>query len=666
MNRRALGVAAMLVVSIAVCARAQQPPAAILDVPYMSQTEDLCGGAAAAMVMRFWGARAIGPDQFAPLVDPKAHGISSRVLASALTARGWRAYSLGGSDDLVRHHVEAGRPVIALIRVSPSRLHYVVIISWTGESVVLHDPALAPFRSVSRATFDREWRATDRLMLLVLPPDGGVDSPSRSDATVAPPAACASLVAEGVALTSDRAFDAAIIRLRAAHAACPESSAPLTELAGVLLLQSDLHGAEATALQATTLNPADAHAWRTLATSRYLLHETDAALDAWNHVGEPVLDLVRVDGLARTKSAVAAKAIGLAPGSVLTPDALALGRRRLEDLPAASSSRVEYTPVGRGQTELHAAVVEPSVVPTGWFDAGGVALGAAINRELAWTFTSPTGNGEAIAAQWRWWENRPRVSLSAAVPVRPGILTIDGFVERQTFSTTDSSQAIVVDDRRSVGAGLHNWATPWLRWNAGVGADRWNGLGTLPRVMGRLDVRAAADRVALGVATTVWPDQNGFASARAGVRWRSTAEPTDAVLIAAVDGVVVTRRAPHDLWPGADSGQATSTLLRAHTSLIHGVIVNEAFGRQLVHGTGEWDSRSTTIWLARLRAAVFVDAARAWLGDRVRDRMLVDAGAGVRIGLSGRGAIRVDVAHGLTDGANALSADWVLPWPRPW
>ena len=666
MTRRALGVAAMLVMSIAVRARAQEARATILDVPYVSQTEDLCGGAAAAMVMRFWGARAIGPDQFAPLVDPQAHGISSRVLTSFLSARGWQAYALSGSDDLVRHHVQAGRPVIALIRVSPSRLHYVVIVSWTNEGVVLHDPAQAPFRSVSRATFDREWRATDRLMLLVLPPDGGVDSPSRADADISPPAACAALVAEGIALTSDHAFDAAVARLRAAHADCPESSAPLTELAAVELLQSDLHGAESTALQATTLNPHDAHAWRTLATSRYLLHETDAALDAWNHVGEPVLDLVRIDGLRRTKTGVVANAIGLAPGRVLTPDALALGRRRLEDLPAASASRLEYTPVGRGQTELRAAVVEPSLVPSGWFDAGGVAVGAAINRELAWTFTSPSGNGEAISAQWRWWENRPRVSLSASVPVRPGILTIDGFVERQTFSTTDSSQAIVVDDRRSVSAGLHDWATPWLRWNAVLGADQWNGLGTLPRLTGSLDVRAAADRVALGVASTVWPDQDGFASTRAGVRWRSTAEATGAALIAVVDGAIVTRRAPHDLWPGADTGQATSTLLRAHTSLIQGVIVSQAFGRQVVHATGEWQSRSRPVWIARIRGAVFVDAARAWQGDYVRDRTLVDVGGGVRMGLSGRGTVRIDVAHGLTDGANAVSMDWVLPWPRPW
>jgi hypothetical protein len=258
------------------------------------------------------------------------------------------------------------------------------------------------------------------------------------------------------------------------------------------------------------------------------------------------------------------------------------------------------------------------------------------------------------------------VSLSASVPARPGVLTIDGFVERQTFSTTDELHAVVVDDRRAVSVGLHNWAMPWLRWNAVVGADHWKGLGTLPRVTGGFDVRAVADRVALGVVTTVWPDQNGFASARAGVRWRSSAEPTDAAIAATVDAVVVTRGAPHDLWPGADTGQATSTLLRAHTSLISGVIVSEAFGRQLVHATGEWQSRSRPVSIARIRGAVFVDTARAWQGDYVRDRTLTDAGAGVRMGLSGRGTIRLDVAHGLTDGANAVSMDWVLPWPRPW
>jgi hypothetical protein len=666
MTGRALGAAALLLMGMAARADAETPATpVILDVPYVAQSEDLCGGAAAAMVMRFWGARGIGAEAFASIVDPRAHGIPSEAVAAALRARGWRVYVLGAEDEIVRHHIDAGRPVIALIRVAPLRLHYVVIVSWTDRHVVFHDPALAPFRSMSVAAFDRAWRATDRLMLIVLPPTDGAEAPPRADAGLAPPPSCASQLARGIALATDRSFDAAIVQLRAAQAACPESSAPLTELAGVQLLQSNLRSAEATAALATRLNPFDTHAWRTLATSRYLLHETDAALDAWNHAGEPVLDLVRVDGLSRTKNAVASQAIGVSPGTVLTPQTMELARQRLEDLPAASSSRLEYTPVGRGQTELHASVVEPSVVPSGWFDAGGLALGTAINRELAWTFTSPTRNGEAIFAQWRWWENRPRVGLSASVPLTPGVLTIEGFFERQTFSTREASQAVVVDDRRSVSVGLHNWATPWLRWTATLGADQWNGLGTLPRATAGLGVRAARDHVAMGVSATAWPGRAGFTSTRAGIRWRSSVDPVDASLTAIIDGVAVTGSAPHDLWPGADTGQATSTLLRAHTSLVRGVVVNEAFGRQLVHVTGEWQSRSKPFWLAHIRGALFVDGARAWRGDYSRDRALVDAGAGVRVGLSGRGAIRIDVAHGLSDGANAISADWVMPW-RAW
>ena len=34
-------------------------PLAILDVPFISQSEALCGGAAAAMIMRYWGARGL-------------------------------------------------------------------------------------------------------------------------------------------------------------------------------------------------------------------------------------------------------------------------------------------------------------------------------------------------------------------------------------------------------------------------------------------------------------------------------------------------------------------------------------------------------------------------------------------------------------------------------
>ena len=49
-----------------------------LAVPFLPQTEDLCGGAAAAMVMRYWGAADAYPDAFQPLVD-KSAGASARL-----------------------------------------------------------------------------------------------------------------------------------------------------------------------------------------------------------------------------------------------------------------------------------------------------------------------------------------------------------------------------------------------------------------------------------------------------------------------------------------------------------------------------------------------------------------------------------------------------------
>src|SRR3989304_5786307 len=52
----------------------------LLDVPYLPQTEDLCGGAAVAMVLRYWGERQVYPEDFAELVDRRASGIHTDAL----------------------------------------------------------------------------------------------------------------------------------------------------------------------------------------------------------------------------------------------------------------------------------------------------------------------------------------------------------------------------------------------------------------------------------------------------------------------------------------------------------------------------------------------------------------------------------------------------------
>jgi len=171
----------VFVVLLLAAARAQAQPAPLplLDVPYVSQSEALCGGAAAAMVLRFWGERGVSAETFAPLVDRSAAGIRTTVLVGALVQRGWRASALSGSDALLDSELSNGRPSIVLLEDRPGVFHYVVIVGATERAVIFHDPARAPLRVMGRAEFDRRWSASDRWMAIVLPA-------ARTDATDTP------------------------------------------------------------------------------------------------------------------------------------------------------------------------------------------------------------------------------------------------------------------------------------------------------------------------------------------------------------------------------------------------------------------------------------------------------------------------------------------------
>src|SRR5918996_6277478 len=80
-------------------AQAQSAPLQLLDVPFISQSELLCGGAAAAMVLRYWGERGVSAESFANLVDRSASGIRTDVLVADLVRRGWMAAAAAGSRE---------------------------------------------------------------------------------------------------------------------------------------------------------------------------------------------------------------------------------------------------------------------------------------------------------------------------------------------------------------------------------------------------------------------------------------------------------------------------------------------------------------------------------------------------------------------------------------
>src|SRR5438445_5802687 len=150
-------------------------PAIALDVPYLPQTEAMCGGAAAAMVLRYWGDAHAGVQQFDALVDRRAGGIATTTLVAAVEQRQWRTFRTAASVDALRDELRARRPVIVLLQDRPHRYHYVVVIGAGADRFVVHDPAWGPSRRLAAPELMRRWQAAKFWSLVIVPPANGHD-----------------------------------------------------------------------------------------------------------------------------------------------------------------------------------------------------------------------------------------------------------------------------------------------------------------------------------------------------------------------------------------------------------------------------------------------------------------------------------------------------------
>lgn len=642
-------------------AQAQQaPPVALLDVPYISQTEALCGGAAAAMVLRYWGARGLDAESFAHLVDRSAAGIRTDALTRDIARRGWGVSPVRGDERLARDELARGRPVLALIEDRPGAFHYVVVVAWHERGVVFHDPARAPFRVMPTDEFGRRWRAAAEWMLIVVPGGPGGEAPGRGsprdDATRATGNACGSLVEEGVRAaqandlaTAERALSAALT--------CPGAAAA-RELAGVRLLQRRWPEVATLADAAVAADPADAYAWKLLGTSRFVQDDGAGALAAWNRAGEPTVDLVRLDGLDRTRHRVVERLIGVERGGLLTPGSFTRARRRLRELPSASSTRLDYVPAPGGLVEIRGAVAERRVVPSTPLAYAAIGLTAAATRELRVVSSSATGGGERMFAAWRFWPHRPLIAAGVEAPAPwGGLWGADVDAERQPFS----DPALAPAERRRARVTIADWATGTVRWSVEGGLEHREREGRLGFAGGGLTFASAGDRLQLTMATSRWLGDHGFGTGSLSLIARSRADRQGMVLLAAAAVHAASSRTPMDLWPAGDTGHARGMLLRAHPVLADGRLRAERLGRVLASGSVEAQRWWTLRGAIGVAGAVFADAARAGRRLDRPPRDDLDAGLGARLAMVGiPGIFRIDAAKGLRDGATALSFAYEL------
>lgn len=128
------------------------------EVPFVAQSGMLCGGAAAAMLERFWGARGVYATDFARLVHPAEGGIRTVDLARALEARGLDVSVRSGDPGIGEAALRRGLPVMLLIGSGGKRRHYVVLISRSGDTARIHDPNWGPNRPLAWTALEKAWR----------------------------------------------------------------------------------------------------------------------------------------------------------------------------------------------------------------------------------------------------------------------------------------------------------------------------------------------------------------------------------------------------------------------------------------------------------------------------------------------------------------------------
>jgi hypothetical protein len=658
---------------------AAQP--ATLAVPFLPQSEALCGGAAAAMVFRYWGDTHAGVEQFASLVDRRAGGIADGVLINAIAERGWRTQRIPGSIEALRHQIGEGRPVIILteqrapatprqrvVSDRPALYHYVVVIGVDADAVIVHDPSWGPSRRIGVNDLIRAWRRSDFWALIVLPSESRSAPPPLvpAPASTAIRTACDVRLDEAIARIRERGFDDADAALGDVRAQCPDAAGPLRELAGVRFAQRRWRDAETLSAQAVALDAQDAYAWEVLASSRFVQDDLTGALDAWNRIGKPRVDLVNITGLQRARYELVAASLGLTPNTILTAEGFGRAARRLSELPDRTSARIAFRPADDGFATVDVVIAERELHPRGALAWGGATAKALVDRQVDVAVPGSTGQGELWSARWRWWSGRPRIALSFATPrvgLWPGVWRVDGSWESQRY-VAGNARGAFSETRAHGGVSVTDWRSSSMRYGVSAGFDEWNGERRTASAGALLEKRSPDDRLSIAAdAAAFTPLSSGpsFQSAAIRADARTSATAAGWVLSAGAGASAVTDAAPLALWPGAGEGHARPALLRAHPLLEEGAIAGPAFGRTLVHASAElqrWLERTSPIHVA---IAGFVDTARATrrLAQTVGAATQADVGVGVRVKIPGSGGtLRADVGRGLRDGATAFTVGW--------
>ena len=149
---------------------------------------------------------------------------------------------------------------------------------------------------------------------------------------------------------SERTLDAAV-------ALNPKAASAWRERGGLRFLAKDYEGAAADFQHAWRLQRDDYTA-RMLGTSLHLAGRPEAALDAWNKAGVPLLRKVEITGTDALPEEMVRREVAASEGGLLTASQVRESRLRLEETGAFSNVTLRPLPLEKDGADLEVAVKE--------------------------------------------------------------------------------------------------------------------------------------------------------------------------------------------------------------------------------------------------------------------------------------------------------------------
>lgn len=643
-----------------------------LDVPFVYQSPRLCGPAALAMALRYWG-RDVDQTTLAGAIDSPHDGATGADLERLARTHGLLARRVAGTRDGLQLLLRTGRPVIvALAPTWNGPNHFMLVVGWdrSANEWIVHDPADGPYRRVGSAAFSNRWRKLKNWALLV--ERGAPERPSGPPA-IADPSAPTSvspgqrsewLVAENRLLHA--------IRVR------PSDTRSYWELAGVYFREKRNRDARDVLRQGLRLAPFDPYAHDFLATLLYLDGRRVEALYHWNLAGAPVVREIVYRAPEGASPAMLSRLYRINEGERLTRTQWLDAAWTQAQLLPQYQVAWRLVPIREDDWSLEIDVVDRQL--SSW--TAGLwrnAWSAALEREIS--IDVPGGEDGRAAVGFRWDRSRQRLRadwqklfvsapadrLRIAIDVRNEAWRTPGLMApvRLQSGEIGVSYDYFLPARRSVSAHVTylqhavfapegvpslrraptGFAVAGVGWRHVVGLDKadtlrlqWSGQADAYVPLSRRERRA--HRV----------------STSASIRWHRSDEASTTAGVAMSAG---TARGglPLDRHFVLGVGPDEPLLLRAHPTLDHGMKGGSPIGRHFALVNFDVERRFVRLGRAELRGLLFADQAlvsgpeRALSSSRVEGRHgFTDAGGGLRLRLAGAPVLDILIGRDLRSG----------------